>query len=55
MARARRALASRTGQARPGQRSPAVYMSQSRVTEVVNALVAGGSAPAPGSGSPISA
>lgn len=37
-----RALASRTSQARPGQRSPAVYMSQSGVTEVVNALVAGG-------------
>jgi peptidoglycan hydrolase-like protein with peptidoglycan-binding domain len=37
-----RALASRTSQARPGQRSPAVYMSQSRVTEVVNALTAGG-------------
>ena len=37
-----RALASRTSQARPGQRSPAVYMSQSRVAEVVNALVAGG-------------
>ncbi len=29
-------------QARPGQRSPAVYMSQSRVTEVVNALTVGG-------------
>jgi peptidoglycan hydrolase-like protein with peptidoglycan-binding domain len=29
-------------QARPGQRSPAVYMSQSRVTEVVNALAGGG-------------
>ena len=38
----KRALASRTSQARPGQRSPAVYMSQSGVTEVVNALVAGG-------------
>ena len=39
----RRALASHTSQARPGQRSPAVYMSQSRVThEVVNALTAGG-------------
>jgi len=38
----RRALASRASQARPGQRSPAVYMSQSGVTEVVNALVAGG-------------
>ena len=38
----RRALASHTSQARPGQRSPAVYMSQSRVTEVVNALIAGG-------------
>ena len=38
----RRALASRTSQARPGQRSPAVYMSQSQVTEVVNALIAGG-------------
>src|SRR5208337_2626423 len=37
-----RALASRASQARPGQRSPAVYMSQSRVTEVVNALIAGG-------------
>jgi peptidoglycan hydrolase-like protein with peptidoglycan-binding domain len=38
----KRALASRGGKARPGQRSPAVYMSQSRVTEVVNALTAGG-------------
>jgi peptidoglycan hydrolase-like protein with peptidoglycan-binding domain len=38
----RRAWASRRSRARPGQRSPAVYMSQSRVTEVVNALVAGG-------------
>ena len=39
---ATRALASRASQARPGQRAPAVYMSQSRVTEVVNALIAGG-------------
>jgi peptidoglycan hydrolase-like protein with peptidoglycan-binding domain len=38
----RRALASRASQARPGQRAPAVYMSQSGVTEVVNALIAGG-------------
>ena len=38
----RRALASRMSQARPGQRSPAVYMSQSRVSEVVNALTGGG-------------
>ena len=37
-----RAQASRTSGARPGQRSPAVYMSQSVVTQVVNALVAGG-------------
>ncbi len=37
-----RALASRKSHASPGQRSPAVYMSQSQVTEVVNALVAGG-------------
>ena len=37
-----RALASRMSQARPGQRSPAVYMSQSRVAEVVNALTGGG-------------
>lgn len=37
-----RALASLTSNARPGQRPPAVYMSQSRVTEVVNALTAGG-------------
>ena len=51
----RRALASRASQARPGQRSPAVYISQSQVTEVVNALAAGGSAPAPGCGSPTSA
>ena len=36
------ALASRARQARPGQRAPAVYMSQSGVTEVVNALIAGG-------------
>ena len=36
------ALASRAGQARPGQRARAVYMSQSGVTEVVNALIAGG-------------
>ena len=32
----------RAGPARPGQQYPAVYMSQSRVTEVVNALIAGG-------------
>jgi peptidoglycan hydrolase-like protein with peptidoglycan-binding domain len=38
----KRAQASHASQARPGQRSPALYMSQSRVTEVVNALVAGG-------------
>jgi peptidoglycan hydrolase-like protein with peptidoglycan-binding domain len=38
----RRALASRISQTRPGQRSPAVYMSQSRVAEVVNALTNGG-------------
>lgn len=38
----KRALASRASQARPGQRSPAVYMSQSVVTDVVNALMAGG-------------
>jgi peptidoglycan hydrolase-like protein with peptidoglycan-binding domain len=38
----RRALASRTSNARPGQRPPAVYMSQSLVTEVVNALTADG-------------
>lgn len=37
-----RALASRASQARQGQRSPAVYMSQSVVTGVVNALTAGG-------------
>jgi peptidoglycan hydrolase-like protein with peptidoglycan-binding domain len=38
----RRALASRISQTRPGQRSPAVYMSQSRVAEVVNVLTGGG-------------
>src|ERR1700758_1337040 len=36
------ARASRTSGARPGQRPPAVYMSQSVVAEVVNALNAGG-------------
>jgi len=37
-----RAQASLASNARPGQRSPAVYMSQSQVTTVVNALTAGG-------------
>jgi len=37
-----RAQAALASQARPGQRSPVVYMSQSNVTTVVNALVAGG-------------
>ncbi len=39
---AKRALADYERRARPGQRSPALYMSRSRVTEVVNALIAGG-------------
>jgi peptidoglycan hydrolase-like protein with peptidoglycan-binding domain len=38
----RRARASLAGGARPGQRPPVVYMSQSQVTTVVNALTAGG-------------
>jgi len=37
-----RARASRASRARPGQRSPAVYMSQSVVTAVTGALAAGG-------------
>jgi hypothetical protein len=37
-----RAAASYAKAARPGQRRPAVYMSRSMVTAVVNALIAGG-------------
>jgi hypothetical protein len=39
---AQRALAEFRSAARPGQRSPAIYMSQSNVTPVVNSLIAGG-------------
>ena len=39
---AKAALASYRAGTRPGQRSPAVYMSESAVTPVVNALIAGG-------------
>lgn len=39
---ARAALANFRKAARPGQRSPAIYTSQSNVTNVVNALIAGG-------------
>ena len=38
----RRALADYRSAARPGQRSPAIYVSRFQVTAVVNALVAGG-------------
>ena len=38
----RRALADYARAARPGQRRPAIYMSRSKVTPVVNALIAGG-------------
>ncbi|HXJ26376.1 MAG TPA: hypothetical protein VNH17_11775, partial [Streptosporangiaceae bacterium] len=39
---AKAAQANFAGNARPGQRRPAVYMSASTVTDVVNALTAGG-------------
>jgi hypothetical protein len=39
---AQRALADFRSAARRGQRSPAIYMSQSNVTPVVNSLIAGG-------------
>ena len=39
---AKKALAAFRAATRPGQRSPAIYMSQSNVTSVVNALIAGG-------------
>ncbi len=38
----KRALAAYAANARPGQRRPAIYCSQSNVTAVVNALLAGG-------------
>jgi len=42
------AAASYADGTRPGQRHPAVYMSLSKVTPVVNALIAGGIAEGPG-------
>lgn len=39
---AKRALASRAAMQRKGQRTPAIYTSQSNVSSVVNALLAGG-------------
>jgi hypothetical protein len=39
---AKAALANWTAATRPGQRKPAIYMSASTVTTVVNALIAGG-------------
>ena len=39
---AKRALAAHAAGTRPGQRSPAIYMSASNVTPVVNSLIAGG-------------
>jgi hypothetical protein len=41
-ARVRLMQASYAAGIRPGQRSPAVYASKSRITDVVNALIAGG-------------
>jgi hypothetical protein len=38
----KRARACYTAASRPGQRHPAIYMSRSQVTPVVNALIAGG-------------